>query len=120
SAWRRVELPLPQHDGQAQARFRFRFTSDPALTDAGWALDNIVLSAGGAACRASQQPPVRIDAFDAAPAQIAQGGSSTLSWSSANASACEIGSSLGGAPVALDAGELASGSRSVSPPQDAT
>jgi carboxypeptidase T len=118
--WRRVELALPQLDGQSQARLRFRFTSDGGVVDAGWALDNIVLSAGGATCRAGQQPNVRIDRFDATPAQIAPGGSTLLDWSTANATACQIGSSLGGAPIVLAPGELASGTRSVSPVADAT
>lgn len=117
--WRRVDLPLPQLDGQANARLRFRFQSDPAVRAPGWALDNIVLRAGGATCRATQGTSPQISSFSAAPPQIEVGDTSTLSWTTNNASACNIGSSLGGSPHAIPAGELASGTHVVSPASDA-
>lgn len=66
STWRRVELELDGLAGEPRARFRFRFTSDSGVAAAGWAVDNIVLQAGGSACRASQQiPHVFGDGFEA-------------------------------------------------------
>ena len=115
TSWRKVSLALPQLDGQANARLRFRFTSDGSVNAPGWAVDNIVLQAGGAACRASQLPPVRIDSLAATPATILRGNASTLSWATANASACELEAPLGSTPVALTPQELASGSRLLSP-----
>ena len=120
TSWRRVELSLSQLDGQASARLRFRFTSDTNTTRSGWAVDNLVLSAGGATCRAGQLPSVRVDSFGAAPETIELGQASTLSWTTAYASACSIASSLGGAPIVLTPGELASGLRQVDPAEDVT
>ena len=54
--WRRIELRLDALDAASQARIRFRFTSDTNTTSSGWAIDNILLQAGGASCRATQTP----------------------------------------------------------------
>lgn len=54
--WRRIELPLPQLAGAAAAQIRFRFTSDASTSAQGFAVDDIVLDASGAACRATQDP----------------------------------------------------------------
>lgn len=116
TAWRRVELDLPQLSDVASARLRFRFTSDTSVVAPGWAIDNVLLSAGGEACRASQTPqPVQIDAFSADPAAIVAGDSSLLAWSTAHASACFVEADDGGDPIALDPAELDAGSRSVAP-----
>lgn len=53
-ALRHVTLDLPTLDNAASARIRFRFTSDVNTVDDGWYVDNIRLTAGGAACRSSQ------------------------------------------------------------------
>lgn len=119
SAWRRVELALPQLDGDLDARLRFRFTSDTNTTARGWAVDAITLSAGGAACRAGQQPRVAIGSFAAAPAQIARGAGTQLAWSTRRATACTLTNSVGDPVEALAAGELASGMRNVYPLLDA-
>lgn len=68
TAWRRVELPLPELAGSATAQVRFRFTSDVSVNRSGWALDNIALHVGGAACRAEQAPMIDVfrDGFEAA------------------------------------------------------
>ncbi|MBB5207810.1 M14 family zinc carboxypeptidase [Chiayiivirga flava] len=116
--WRTVELPLPQLDGAANARVRFRFTSDTAVRAPGWAVDNVVLSAGGAECRAGQQPPVSIDAFDATPAQIVAGDIATLAWTTRHATACSIANSSDASVHTIAAPDLASGTFAVSPAQD--
>jgi hypothetical protein len=54
AALRRVSIDLPVLNNAAQARIRFRFTSDTNTVDDGWYVDNIVLEAGGPACRATQ------------------------------------------------------------------
>ena len=53
-AWRRVELALPMLAGAGQAQLRFRTTSDSSQVAAGWVIDNLLLEAGGEACRATQ------------------------------------------------------------------
>jgi len=53
-AWRRVEIALPQLAGAAQAQLRFRTTSDASQVAGGWVIDNLLLEAGGEACRATQ------------------------------------------------------------------
>jgi hypothetical protein len=62
TSWRQVRLALPQLAGVATARVRFRFTSDSGVTAPGWALDHIVLQAGGQTCR-DTQGPVRPEPF---------------------------------------------------------
>ncbi len=54
ATWRRIELPLPQLAGASTAQLRFRFTSDASTSAQGFAVDDIVLDASGAACRAAQ------------------------------------------------------------------
>lgn len=120
TSWRAVSLALPQLDGAATARLRWRFTSDTNTVRTGWAIDNLVLSAGGPTCRATQGPAVRVDSLTATPAQIASGASTSLSWTTANALACQITSSLGGTPLVLDAAERGAGSRVLSPASDVT
>jgi carboxypeptidase T len=116
TAWRRVELPLPQLADIASARLRFRFTSDTSVVAPGWAIDNVLLSAGGEACRAGQAPqPVQIDAFSADPTAIVAGEDSLLSWSTAHASACVIEADDGSDPTHLAFGQFDAGSLSVSP-----
>lgn len=58
TAWQanRIELPASAAGGNA-FRLRFRLKSDVSLNAAGWAVDNIRLSAGGQACRDAQTPP---------------------------------------------------------------
>jgi hypothetical protein len=53
----RRTVNLPQIANAAQARMRFRFTSDGGVTAPGWAVDNILVEAGGATCRATQGSP---------------------------------------------------------------
>ena len=50
------ELALPQLAGQAQAQLRFRFTSDGSQVRDGVRIDDVLLDAGGATCRATQGP----------------------------------------------------------------
>ncbi len=52
--WRRVELQLPQLAGASAMQLRFRFTSDASTGAEGFAIDNVLLDATGAACRAPQ------------------------------------------------------------------
>lgn len=54
--WRRIELPLPQLAGADAAQVRFRFTSDASTSAQGFAIDDVVVDASGAACRAAQDP----------------------------------------------------------------
>lgn len=116
TAWRRVELPLPALAGVAAARLRFRFDSDGLITAPGWAIDNIRLLAGGPACRAGQTPlPVAIQSFDASPAAIDLGDTSTLAWQTQDASACQIEAVGSGSSENLGSEELASGQRVVQP-----
>ena len=63
--WRRIELPLPQLAGAAAAQLRFRFTSDASTSGQGFAIDEVVLDASGAACHATQDPGrVFADSFE--------------------------------------------------------
>jgi hypothetical protein len=50
-------INLPQIANVAQARLRLRFTSDSSQTAPGWAVDNMLIEAGGSACRATQGTP---------------------------------------------------------------
>lgn len=65
-AWRAVELPLPALAGAGAAQVRFRFTSNASIHDDGWYLDDVVLEAGGPACRASQSDRLHADGFEPA------------------------------------------------------
>ena len=51
-----VELDLPQLAGAAQAQVRFRVTSDTSQVRDGVRIDDVLLEAGGATCRATQGP----------------------------------------------------------------
>lgn len=119
TSWRRVSLTLPEMTNAADARLRFRFTSDSSVTAPGWAIDNIELQAGGAACRATQTPelPVSISAFSASPGQVVAGAPSLLAWQTSHAESCEILSNAGSPALPLSSEELASGQREVSPAQ---
>jgi hypothetical protein len=65
TSWQSHHIELPPTAGGASAfRLRFRLTSDTNTNDAGWAVDNIRLEAGGDACRAQQPPDDRIFAND--------------------------------------------------------
>lgn len=118
TSWRSVDLPLPQLDGQASARVRFRFDSDTSVTEPGWAVDNIALHAGGASCRASQVPAVAIVDFDATPSSIAAGGTSTLAWTTQNATDCSIGNSLDATTHVIAPEDVDAGTWDVSPASD--
>lgn len=56
TSWRDLVVPVPQLAGAAAAQIRFRLTSDTSQVRDGWYIDDIVLEAGGAACRALQAP----------------------------------------------------------------
>jgi hypothetical protein len=65
TSWRSHHFDLPATANGATAfKLRFRLDSDINTNDAGWAIDNIRLEAGGAACRAQQPPDDRIFADD--------------------------------------------------------
>lgn len=116
SSWRRVEVALPQLAGAGNARIRFRFTSDSSQARSGWAIDNIVLQAGGPACRESQGPqPLQLDAFSATPASLYAGSATLLAWQTRGAASCRISNSLDGSEIELAVGELAAGQRSLVP-----
>jgi hypothetical protein len=51
-----VELDLPQLAAAAQAQVRFRATSDSGVTGDGVRIDDVLLEAGSATCRATQGP----------------------------------------------------------------
>jgi hypothetical protein len=58
SNWESHVVALPAAaDNAPDLRLRFRIDADSFVNDAGWALDNIRVEAGGEACRAQQQPP---------------------------------------------------------------
>ncbi|MCB1552595.1 MAG: hypothetical protein KDJ14_02210 [Xanthomonadales bacterium] len=57
TSWEHITVALPQFDDQASAQLRFRFTSDGSQTRPGWAVDQILIEAGGPSCRATQQSP---------------------------------------------------------------
>ena len=50
----RVELDLPQLAGAAQAQVRFRVTSDTGVVGDGVRIDDVLLEAASATCRAAQ------------------------------------------------------------------
>ncbi len=50
SSWEDIELDAGQLAGSATAQFRFRFTSDFSITEDGWHVDDIVVTAAGPAC----------------------------------------------------------------------
>jgi hypothetical protein len=50
AGWENINLALPLLDYQAQARLRFRFSTDVAVTDDGWHLDDIELRGAGPGC----------------------------------------------------------------------
>jgi murein tripeptide amidase MpaA len=55
SSWQSHHFDLPAGaNGAAAFKLRFRLTSDVNTNASGWAIDNIKLEAGGAACRAQQ------------------------------------------------------------------
>lgn len=57
SSWQSHHIELPAGANNAAAlKVRFRLSSDSGVSGTGWAIDNIKLEAGGAACRAQQQP----------------------------------------------------------------
>jgi carboxypeptidase T len=56
-ARRSVSLDLAQLAGATQAQLRFRFTSDGSVVRDGVRIDDVLLEAGGAACRATQGSP---------------------------------------------------------------
>ncbi|MGE0208273.1 MAG: hypothetical protein AB7S42_03925, partial [Lysobacteraceae bacterium] len=56
TAWQSNRIELPAAAGGSAFRLRFRLQSDASVNAAGWAVDNIRLSAGGQACRDSQIP----------------------------------------------------------------
>lgn len=56
TAWQANRIELPAAAGGSAFRLRFRLQSDASVNAAGWAVDNIRLSAGGQACRDSQTP----------------------------------------------------------------
>lgn len=61
SSWQSHHFDLPASaDGATAFKLRFRLDTDVAVNDAGWAVDNIRLEAGGDACRAQQPPDDRI------------------------------------------------------------
>jgi hypothetical protein len=64
-SWRRIELPLPALAGMANAQLRFRFSSNASIQDDGWYIDDVQLTAGGPACRATQDDRLLIDGFEA-------------------------------------------------------
>lgn len=116
ASWRRVELDLPQLAGAANARIRFRFTSDSSQNRSGWAIDNILLQAGGPTCRESQGPqPLQLDGFSATPSTLYAGSATVLTWHTRGAAACRISNSLDGNEILLAPGELAAGQRSLVP-----
>lgn len=57
TSWQANHIELPAAaDGSSALRIRFRLKSDMAVSAAGWAVDNIRISAGGQACRDQQTP----------------------------------------------------------------
>ena len=66
SEWQAQRIGLPAAaDGSAALKVRFRLKSDAFVSASGWAIDNIRLQAGGAACRAEQLgDTIFVDGFD--------------------------------------------------------
>jgi hypothetical protein len=62
--WRELDIALPQLEGAAAAQVRFRLTSDSSVVRVGWYVDDIVLEAGGGACRAQQSSGLFGDGFE--------------------------------------------------------
>jgi hypothetical protein len=57
TTWQSNRLELPANvGGSGTLLLRFRLQSDPSVSGAGWAVDNIRLTAGGQACRDQQVP----------------------------------------------------------------
>ncbi len=68
-SWQSHHIELPASANNVAAlKLRFRLTSDSGVSAPGWAIDNIKLEAGGATCRAQQQPNdiIFADGFDSA------------------------------------------------------
>jgi len=78
---------------------RFRMACDSSVNKTGWYVDDVTITASGTT------PAPTIDSFSASPSTITNGGSSTLSWTTTNATSCTIN----GSSVAVD------GSTTVSP-----
>lgn len=53
TTWRDARVDLPAAAADDNLRVRFRLLAGPSTTRDGWSLDDIELSAGGAACRAA-------------------------------------------------------------------
>lgn len=63
-AWRSLDIDLSQLESAAAAQIRFRLTSDGSVNRDGWYIDDIVLEAGGDACRAQQSLRLLKDGFE--------------------------------------------------------
>ncbi|KAB2897976.1 MAG: hypothetical protein F9K31_10845 [Dokdonella sp.] len=65
SGWRSHRIDLPAGANGASAfRLRFRLQSDGSVNDDGWAVDNIRIEGGGAACRAQWDDHIFSNGFD--------------------------------------------------------
>ncbi|MFO1507104.1 MAG: M14 family zinc carboxypeptidase [Lysobacterales bacterium] len=65
TTWQSNHVDFPSSaNGATALEIRFRFYSDPAVEGAGWAIDNIRLSAGGSACGAAPDDTIFADGFD--------------------------------------------------------
>lgn len=65
TSWQSHRLDLPADANNAAAfKLRFRLSSDSSVTRSGWAMDNIRLEAGGAACRAQWDDHIFVNGFE--------------------------------------------------------
>lgn len=65
TSWQSHRLDLPAGANNAAAfKLRFRLSSDGSVNRSGWAVDNIRLEAGGAACRAQWDDHIFVNGFE--------------------------------------------------------
>lgn len=65
ASWQSHRLDLPAGANNAAAfKLRFRLSSDGSVNSPGWAVDNIRLEAGGAACRAQWDDHIFVNGFE--------------------------------------------------------
>ncbi len=92
---------------------RFRMACDSSVSKTGWYIDDVVVSTSGS----TPAPAPTVDSFTANPSTITEGESSTLSWSTTNATSVTIKDGNGNT---VYSGSSVDGSTTVSPTSTTT
>ncbi len=87
---------------------RFRMACDSSVSKTGWYVDDVVVSASGT----TPTPAPTVDSFTANPSTITEGESTTLSWTTTNATSVTV---TDGAGNTVYSGTAVDGSTTVSP-----